>query len=237
MQGESAAPWKSPVGTRQGVQMCWDTAGVPRLWGEDSAPFGELEAAPGTPPLCGHPPPRAAGTGRRGRATALPGEGVGVPAVEHSPPPHPGTAEGPEAWGDTRPSSAWPSCACPAQPSLCGFTGAVASPAASLPPDRLSHVCPLLPGPSRSPCTQNRAAQGSRDAQHWLGGGGGVGAGMAITPVPHNPGVQRSWQTSLPASQSRCRAGTVMLSAPGDLGGAGPIWVWSSDGVRLSRSL
>lgn len=55
-QGESAAPEKSPVGTRQGVRMDWDKAGVPRLWVQNSAPFGELEAALGTTPLCGHPP-------------------------------------------------------------------------------------------------------------------------------------------------------------------------------------
>lgn len=86
--------------------------------------------------------------------------------------PRRGETPGPPASGPPVPAQLSPVSA--------GFTGAAASPVASLPPDGLSHVFPLLPGPSRSPCTQSRAAQGSRDAQHWLGAVCGSGHG-------HNP--------------------------------------------------
>lgn len=172
------------MGPRHRAQRDRGKAAVPWLWVQDSAPFGELEAAPGTAPRCGHPAgshPQAAPTGWKGRATGLPGEGVCVPAVEHSPPTHPGTAEGPEVLGDTQPSSIWPSCASPAQPPLlcrlawgCGITSCIFASGWALPP---------MPCPARtscSPCTRSRAAQGRQDPQHRLGE---VGEGMDLSPL------------------------------------------------------
>lgn len=63
--------------------------------------------------LCGYPP---GSQGKSHRAAQGGDQGVRVPITECSPPPHPGTAEGPESLGDTQPSSIWPSCASPAQP-------------------------------------------------------------------------------------------------------------------------